>query len=487
MEPNGRPSCAAVQPAAAPDSPSAIMCPLGTRARREQPAAATPSQADDNRQLRTGALAVVVLAAVVRVLVDHRNPPGVTQDSLVYLDLSPHAPLGPFSPSRPNGYPLVLRLLDVLPGAHLDVVTAVQHAAGIAVGAMVYLLAVWAGVRRGLALAAAAIVLADAHTVALEQSILAETFFTLTLVASVFLVVNGRTGPPAVALSGLFLGMACTMRTVGLFAVPVWLAWLAWSRFGRRAVLAGLAGVAVPVVAYCTMHAVQGAGFSLVGSDGWYLYARVAPVADCAGARVPPETRPLCEGPRSRPFEFYLYDPASPAYQLFYGQGMDLEEAVTPENNRLLRQFSLAVIRAHPVSFAVSVGKEFLRYLGPASAQNELRLWSAPGTLLAAYERWVHLVWWMVGGALLAGVAVIAAGRRAREASLLVGMAAALILGAAATSGFNSRYLVPALPLLAATAALAADEALRWRRCRAGRRPSGEAPSGDAHPRPAAR
>ncbi|HEX2118573.1 MAG TPA: phospholipid carrier-dependent glycosyltransferase, partial [Acidimicrobiales bacterium] len=404
---------------------------MGAPARKEQPAAAMPSEGHDRRRLPAGALVVVVLAAVVRMLVDIRNPPGVTQDSLVYLDLSPHAPLGPFSPTRPNGYPFVLRLLDVLPGAHLNVVTAVQHAAGIAVAAMVYVLVVWAGVRRSLALAAAAIVLADAHTVALEQSILAETFFTLTLVASVFLVVNGRTGARAVAASGLLLGVACTMRTVGLFAVPVWLAWLVLARFGRRGVLVGLAGVAAPVVAYCTMHAVQGAGFSLVGSDGWYLYARVAPVADCSGADVPPETRPLCEGPRSRPFEFYLYDPASPAYQLFYGRGMDLEEAVTPENNRLLRRFSLAVIRAHPVSFAASVSTEFVRYLRPAQAQNELRLWSTPGTLLSWYERWIHLVWWMVAGALLAGMAVIAVGRRAQEAALLVGMAAALILGAA--------------------------------------------------------
>lgn len=463
------------------------MWPLGAPARKEQPAAAMPSEGHDRRRLPAAALVVVVLAAVVRMLVDIRNPPGVTQDSLVYLDLSPHAPLGPFSPTRPNGYPLVLRLLDVLPGAHLNAVTAVQHAAGIAVGAMVYLLAAWAGVRRGLALAAAGIVLADAHTVALEQSILAETFFTLTLVASVFLVVNGRTGAPAVAAGGLLLGVACTMRTVGLFAVPVWLAWLVLARFGRRGVLLGLAGVVVPVVAYSTMHAVQGAGFSLVGSDGWYLYARVATIADCTGADVPPETRPLCQGPRSRPFEFYLYDPASPAYQLFYGRGMDLEEAVTPENNRLLRRFSLAVIRAHPVSFAASVSKEFLRYLRPAQAQNELRLWSTPGTLLSWYERWMHLVWWMVVGALLAGMAVIAVGRRAKEAALLVGMAAALILGAATTSGFNNRYLVPTLPLLAAAGALAADEALTWWRSRAARRSSREAPSGDARPHPAAR
>ncbi|MDQ4068007.1 MAG: phospholipid carrier-dependent glycosyltransferase [Actinomycetota bacterium] len=433
-------------------------------------------------------LVLLALAGLLRLLVERRSIAGVTQDSLIYIRLTPHAPFAPFSPSRPSGYPLIMRLLGLLPGRDLlDIVTAAQHAAGVAVGAMVYLLSVRAGVRRSLALVAAGITLVDAHTVALEQVILAETFFTLTLVASVFLVVNGRFGTPAVAASGLLLGLACLIRTVGLFVVPVWLAWVVLGRFGRRAVLAGLAGVVVPVLAYCTLHAAEGAGFSIVQSDGWYLYAKVAPVADCAGASIPEETRPLCAGARGMPFEFYLYDAASPPFRLFHGgRGMDLEEAVTPHNNRLLRQFSLGVIRAHPVPFLREVVKEFVRYLGPTTAQNELSLYPEEGSVLAWYERTFHLDWWMVVAAFAGGVALVIVGRRSREAGLLVGTAAALVLGAAATSGFNSRYLLPALPLLAPTLTLALEEASGWYRSRR-ERVSRAGPSGGGRRRPGAR
>ena len=413
------------------------------------------------RPTHPGLLVLAGLAAVLRLLIDRRNPPGVTQDSLVYLQLAEHAPLAPFSPTRPSGYPLVLRLLDVLPGSHLDVVTAVQHASGVAVGAMVYLLVLRAGASRNSALVAAAIPLVDAYTVAMEQAVLAEAVFTLTVVASAFLVLRGpRPGMWAVAASGVLLGLACTMRTVGLFIVPVWLLWLFLADFGRRALLAGLAAVAVPVLAYCTMHAVQDAGFSLVGADGWYLYAKVAPVADCRRAAVPPAALPLCAGPRDRTFEYYLYDSSSPAYQLVgAGPDADLEEIVTPENNRLLRRFSQAVIGAHPLDFAREVTKEFFRYLGPAEAQNESKLYGTPGSVLALYERWVHLTWVLVAATVCAGVLVIVLGRRAREVALLLGATLALILGAAATSGFNNRYLVPTLPFLAVIAVLAVNEA----------------------------
>ena len=434
-----------------------------------------------------GVLVLLGLAALLRLLIERRSVAGITQDSLIYLRLTPHAPFAPFSPSRPSGYPLIMRLLGLLPGREVDIGTAAQHAAGLAVGAMVYLLSVRAGVRRSLALVAAGITLVDAYTVALEQVILAETFFTLTLVASVFLVVNGRFGTPAVAASGLLLALACLIRTVGLFVVPVWLGWVVLGRFGRRAVLAGLAGFVVPVLAYCTLHAAEGAGFSIVQSDGWYLYAKVAPILDCTGASIPAETRPLCTGPRGRSFEFYLYDAASPAFQLFHGgRGMDLEQAVTRHNNRLLRQFSLGVIRAHPLPFLGAVVKEFLRYLGPTTAQNELSLYPEQGSVLAWYERTFHLDWWLVAAAFAGGSVLVVLGRREREAAMLIGTAAALVLGAATTSGFNSRYLVPALPLMAPTLTLALDEASRWYRSRA-ERVSREGPSGDGPRRPAAR
>jgi hypothetical protein len=411
-------------------------------------------------------LLVLGPAAVLRLLVDRHAVPGVYQDSLVYLRAAPHAPWAPFSPTRPSGYPLLLRIVGALPGNQLDTTTLVQHLAGLVVGALVYFVVVASGGRRWVALAATGVVVFDAYTVALEQSILSEAFFTLALAACVSLVLRRSRGPWAAVGGGLLLGLACTVRSVGLFAVPVWALWLGLSRPGWRTVASGLAAAVLPILGYCALHAAGGAGFALQGSDGWFLYAKVGPIVDCKGASVAARARPLCErpGPDRKSFEFYLYDGASPAYELFHGgQAVYLEDAITPENNRVLRAFSLGVVRAHPLAFLDLVGRESLRYLGPSKAQTELSLYGRPGTLLQRYERTAHVRWWMPTAALVAGLAGAVLGRRRRELSLLVGLPVALVLGAAATSGFNNRYLVPTFPFLAAAAALAVDEILRWR------------------------
>lgn len=423
-----------------------------------------------------GLLVVLGLGALLRLLIDRHAVPGVYQDSLVYLRASLRAPFAPYSPTRPSGYPLLLRILHLLPGNQLDAVTMVQHVAGLAVGALVYVLVVRSGGRRWVAVAAAAVVLGEAFTVALEQDILAEAFFTLAVVAAAYLTLRRSEGAWPQLVGGLLLGIACTIRSVGIFAVPVWVLWLVLTRPGLRIVAAGVAAVALPVLGYSALHAWGGAGFSLQGSDGWFLYAKVGPIVDCRGASVPAGAEPLCVDPQPqrRPFEFYLYDGGSPAYQLFHGgKAVYLEDAITPQNNRVLRQFSLAVIAAHPGSFLRLVGREFVHYLGPSTSQSELSLYGQPGTLLHWYERWLHMRWWVLTGALAAGVAWLIWDGGPRELALLVGLPAALILGAAATSGFNNRYLVPTFPLVIGAAALAAERILRSREERARRRRSG--------------
>ncbi|MDQ2825475.1 MAG: hypothetical protein M3Y04_00660, partial [Actinomycetota bacterium] len=240
--------------------------------------------------------------------------------------------------------------------------------------------------------------------------------------------------------------------------------------------VAGMAAVALPVLGYCTLHAWDGAGFSLQGSDGWFLYAKVGPIADCRGASIPARAAPLCVDPEParKPFEFYLYEGGSPAYKLFHGgKAVYLEDAITPENNRVLRQFSVAVIAAHPGSFVRLVSRELLRYLGPSTAQSELSLYGQPGTALHWYEHWLHMRWWVLTGALAGSIAWLVWDGGPRELGLLVGLSVALILGAAATSGFNSRYLVPTFPLVVGAGALAVEGALRSWQGRARRRRPG--------------
>src|SRR5215208_34763 len=263
-------------------------------------------------------LAVLAAAAMLRVGVALAYRPGLFFiDSWGYLDVALRAdPVG-FAPERPSGYPLLLNLL-FLPGRSIALVTAVQHLAGLATGVLAYILLLRLGARRGIAAAAAGVVLFDSYAVALEQHLLTEAFFGLTLLSAGYTAIVSR-GALGLALSGSLLGVAITMRTAGLFALPVWLVYLAWSRRGLGPSAAGAAALLVLVCGYAALHArgdptrhANPNTFSLTEMDGWYLYAKTAGIADCDGAEIPARARPLCQPPqeRSRDAEFYLFNTA---------------------------------------------------------------------------------------------------------------------------------------------------------------------------------
>jgi hypothetical protein len=66
-----------------------------------------------------------------------------------------------------------------------------------------------------------------------------------------------------------------------------------------------------------------------------------------------------------------------------------------------------------------------------------------------------------VGPALVLCLVALTLGRRRTELALLLGVAVCLVVGVTATSEFVIRYLLPAIPLLAAAATLAAYELRR--------------------------
>jgi hypothetical protein len=197
------------------------------------------------------ALAVVLaLAVAVRAGVAIAYRPAIFfGDSWAYLDLAYNgSPVG-LAPDRPSGYPLLIDLLS-LTGRSLVAITTVQHLAGLVVGVLVYALLLRLGLPRLLAAAAAAVALLDGYAIALEQQILAETFFALALTASMYLAV-GRRGPAALAASGLLLAAAATMRTVALFAIPVWVVYVLWVHGRGRAAARAPARLLEPA---CRQH-----------------------------------------------------------------------------------------------------------------------------------------------------------------------------------------------------------------------------------------
>jgi hypothetical protein len=461
-----------------------------------------------------GIVVVVALAGALRLAAALAYRPALlSKDSWGYLDTALRAqPVG-FAPERPSGYPLVLRAL-LLPGDSLALVTTVQHLLGLASGVLVYALLVRLSVPRAVAVAAAALVLFDIYAIGLEQHLLSEPLFEFALLSSAFLAISARS-VPGMAISGALLGAAVTLRTAGLFAVPIWLLYLVWSRRGPRAIATAAIPLCLVVVGYAALHArgdptrdANPGNLSLTEMDGWFLYAKTAAIADCDGADIPQRAGPLCQAPaeRSRDADFYLFNRASPAKQLV---GHHRSGARQISDNRMLRDFALAIIREQPQEYARIVADDVATIFTPGGRGVDVTIrlprpgarlagggraplacrdcdavdnepvdhpirdeyqpgyeprvrW--PAQFLVALQDWSHTPRWLMG--LFALVTVLAAAlsltplrnrlEHRREIVLLGGIALAVVVGSAAVANPVVRFLVPVVPLLTAAAAVAA-------------------------------
>jgi hypothetical protein len=432
---------------------------------------------------------VLALAAALRVAAAVAYRPAIFfGDSWAYLDLAYRGdPVG-FAPDRPSGYPLLIDLLSVA-GRSLAVITTAQHLAGLAVGVLVYLLAMRIRLPRLVAAAAAALVLLDSYAIALEQQILAEAFFTLALVGSLYLVAGKDRGAGALAGAGALLALAVTMRTVALFVMPVWAAYVFWQHRRARPVAVAAIGLALPLAAYAGLHAAETGRAGLTQAGGWFLYGRVAPIADCRDAEIPAAARPLCDRTardRREGAAFHIWNADGPARRNFGPMSRDPQ--VQEHSNDILRSFATAIIRDRPLEYARLVRDDFLRYFDPSQvsrgnsdlaltfpAEGRLvrrnlevrdRLFPGyrpevrpPASFVRAYHERFHAPRRLLGllalaslVSLLAGAASALAGRdpftRRREVFLLTGAGLAMLLGTAASSEFVLRYLIPAVPLL---------------------------------------
>ncbi|MFL5826523.1 MAG: hypothetical protein ACJ76V_08370 [Thermoleophilaceae bacterium] len=422
---------------------------------------------------------VLALGVAARLLVWLGAWPGLFYtDSWAYADA---AYKGQYlsDPLHPAGFPLFLHVL-ALPGRSLAALTLVQHLIGLATGVVLYALLLARGVKRGLAAAAAALVLLDGWAIALEQHLLAEALFTLVLLAALALAAwRGKPGSARLAGSGALLAAAVLIRPVALFAVPVWLIYLLWTRPPLRSIAIAVLACALPLALYSVVHHAKQDSYGFTSASGWQLYGRVGEFVDCRGARVAREVRPLCVPPKPGAGAlYYVFDPSSPANRLFHG--FSAEPAALAHSDRVLRRFAIAQIRAHPLDYARAVGSDFLRFLTPGagsrgSSDRALELatvlnpavrdrwfagYRAPRASGAArdYVRLVHAPRWLLALLALASLAAVAlpgAAAARREVFLLAGSGIAMLIGAAATSEFVLRYLEPSVPLIAAGGALA--------------------------------
>jgi hypothetical protein len=157
---------------------------------------------------------------------------------------------------RPNGYPALIWLLT-MPSRDVVQLIAIQHLAGMVIGTLVYIALVRAGVRRSFAAAAAALILLDGYAITLEQYVMADTFFSLTLMLAGLSLAwpalrsfERHVGPCRAATAGLLLAGGAIQRPEGLFVVPLFIGYLIWRRVSWRARAAFVVALALPILAY---------------------------------------------------------------------------------------------------------------------------------------------------------------------------------------------------------------------------------------------
>lgn len=455
------------------------------------PALPRPVQAI-GRFLADHALFLVALAggATVRV-VTARGYPGVlwfTGDSNWYLGrtLRPVA-----SASKSLGYPFFLQVLERFHS--FEPVSALQHLMGLLVAVMIYVLMRRAGLAGWLATLLTAPVLFDAFQVQLEHLLMAEALFTFLIAAAVTMLLWRRRPLWWVALlAGLLLGYAVLVRTAGAALLPVLAGCLVLRWAGWRSLLAFTVGAALPVLTYMqwfhTEHGVHG----LTQSDGLYLWGRTSSFADCAKVKPPAEERKLCmrvSPDRRLAPGTLIWRNEAPVRQL---QG----SVISPENNKMLRDYSIRVIKAQPGDYLHTIvddlgkavsGRRFRHpnprteslyhftgkrriftshvYISGGTALSDAIAYggSDPGRVvqpyarqMVAYQERVFLPGPVLGAIFILGAAgmIFARGHRL-EVMIAWGVASTLLVGPIATADFDYRYVLPAVPFACLAAGLA--------------------------------
>ena len=423
-------------------------------------------------------------------------------DSWGYLYLAYTGNPISFTPDRPSGYPVMIRVLGSV-GRDLGIVTTTQHLLGLAVGILVYMLLVQLGANRWVATVVAALVLLDGYVIAMEQYLMAETLFTLCLVLSAYLAAAPPVSRRRLAGSGLMLGLACIVRGAGLFAVPIWLVYILWRRVGGRALVAFLLALAAPILVYNGLQGLTSNGSAFANSDGWFLYGRVAGFANCSDPDIPVAARPLCPRGRQRGQspDWYVWRLQSPANRMFPAGATSFGGRA----NSLLRSFAVAVIRDQPATYVNTIVNDTRLYFNTGSSVNNgggywtLMLPTAqesevsgvfaqkmreeyttgtwphvqfPASLMRGYERAVHSQGWLLEVLAVAWIVAMLSTliprgrrilRRRREVFLLGGSALALMVGTVATVNYNPRFVLPAIPFLLGSGGLLLTDLLSSR------------------------
>lgn len=313
--------------------------------------------------------AVLVIAIALRLYLTVRWHPAFVNysDTGIYIQ---DAYSGGFAdPLRVVGYGLFLIPLHwVTP--HMLFVVLIQHAMGLASGALLYLTLRRCGAPRWAALFGLAAICLGGTQIFLEHAILSEALFTFLVTLALYAGVRTYQGSSWWALlAGLCVGLSVTVRGVGFVLIPVFAAWLLFATGWRprqaqflRAGTALAASLAI-IAGYVTWREAETGLSGLTTNGDWNLYGRVAPFADCTQFTPPDGTEGLCDPTppqerEGRNVEWYIYSSISPAQKLF---GPPFSVSSDPEATEKLRDFTQAALRAQPGDYLEAVWHDLVR------------------------------------------------------------------------------------------------------------------------------
>ncbi len=431
-------------------------------------------------------LLVIGLGVALRILAIVASGPVALylNDSHDYLVRSHHlVPDG----YHPLGYPAFLAVLDA--SSHPLLLTWVQHGLGVATGCLVAWLALRLGLPGWGAALAAAPILLDPYVVIVEQTVVAETLFTLLLtVAVTLLLVAPRAGRRPLRrwiAAGLLVAVATLVRTAGLAVLAAIAVWLLVSRPGWRPAIAFGAAAVLPLLLYAGWFAARHGSPGLSQDGGIYLYGRLAPFTSCgpgdglaARYQVLCDPRPVQQRPQP---DYYLWQPGNPLKTLSSDAavrataatstgkamaGNDPGALVSSTVSYLWRDatFGPWFTRARRVDSTLVTWRADRR-LSTKPAATDVRLsdgfrtvghttgWAT--TALRDYQRGIGapmplLVLFAGGGLIWAALLRWHAG----TLLLFTAIAAALLVLPAVGVGWDVRFLIPALPFLGLAAVL---------------------------------
>lgn len=317
---------------------------------------------------------VVLLGALLRIALELSYTPAALS-SFDVADYIQMADGGMFDdPTDVAGYSIFLDVLHAV-SANLERTIELQHVIGLITGVLLYATVRRVGAPVWVALIGACAVLLSLDQIALEHTLASEAPFTLAYVGALYAAIRaldpgrplaGPIGTRAawLAAAGLALGISLWIKGT---AVPLIVFFALWAAFaipgGRsqrlgRAALAGAPAIALLLV-YMTLNQSASGTFGLIQADGWSIYARTAPFADCSQFSPPEGTEELCEtSPASeRPAaDYYSSTGESPAYQAF---------GSPPSGDQMLGEFGRAAAWSQPDDYLWAVASDSLRHFFP--------------------------------------------------------------------------------------------------------------------------